>query len=162
MSLVCPWIATHHTCQFWVRSEPVNMPRTIESPAKCGVSVVIPFLYSEQGTRSPQVLFFFMTMLGHILQLQQKIFWSVFGGKCLITHHHAPGLGSLWFSSLSSYETVVGGQHLAQWAADQRRELLKAQTGCLLWRGYWKVGTTLRKMSTSERLLCREVAGGCG
>ena len=49
MSLVCPSIATH---QFWARSEPVNMPKTIESPAKCGVRVVIRFLYSEQATRN--------------------------------------------------------------------------------------------------------------
>ena len=50
MSLVCPSIATHCTCQFWARSEPVNMPKTIESPDKCGVGAVIRFLYSEQVT----------------------------------------------------------------------------------------------------------------
>ena len=60
---------------------------------------------------SPKVLSFFMTMLGRILQLQQRGSWSVFDGKCLITHHHPPGLGTLWFSALSSYETVVGEQH---------------------------------------------------
>ena len=52
MSLVYPSIATHHTCQFWVRSEPVNMLKTIESPAKCGVCAVIWFLYSKQATRN--------------------------------------------------------------------------------------------------------------
>ena len=31
MSLVCPSIATHRTCDFWARSEPVNMPKTIVS-----------------------------------------------------------------------------------------------------------------------------------
>ena len=36
--------------------------------------------------------------------------WSVFDGKWLITHHPS-GLGSLRFSSLPSYETVIGGQH---------------------------------------------------
>ena len=35
-------------CQFWACSEPVNMPKTIESPAKCGVHAVIRFLYSEK------------------------------------------------------------------------------------------------------------------
>ena len=50
MSLVCPSIATHRTCQFWARSEPVNIPKTIESPAKCGVRAVIRFFYSEQAT----------------------------------------------------------------------------------------------------------------
>ena len=52
MSLVCPWIATHCTCEFWARSEPVNMPKTIESPVNCGVHAVIRFLYSEQATRN--------------------------------------------------------------------------------------------------------------
>ena len=52
MSLVCPSIATHRTCQFWARNDPVNMPKTIESHAKCGVRAVIWFLYSEQATRN--------------------------------------------------------------------------------------------------------------
>ena len=52
MSLVCPPIATHHTCQFWVRNEPVNMTKTIKSPAKCGVHAVIWLLYSQQTTRN--------------------------------------------------------------------------------------------------------------
>ena len=52
MSLVCPSIATHRTCQFWAHSEPVNMPKTIESPTRCGVHAVILFLYSEQATRN--------------------------------------------------------------------------------------------------------------
>ena len=73
MSLVCPSIATHCTCQFLVRSEPINMPKTIESPAKCGVHAVIRFLYSEQVTRNVV----FMTMLSRILQLQQRGFWSL-------------------------------------------------------------------------------------
>ena len=51
-SLVCSSIATHRRCQFSARSEPVNIPKTIESPAKCGVRAVIRFLYSEQATRN--------------------------------------------------------------------------------------------------------------
>ena len=47
ISLACQSIATHSTCQFWARSEPVNRPKTIESPAKCGVHALIRFLYSE-------------------------------------------------------------------------------------------------------------------
>ena len=31
MSLVYPSITTHRTCQFWARSEPLNMPKTIVS-----------------------------------------------------------------------------------------------------------------------------------
>ena len=74
-----------------------------------------------------------------------------------------PGLGSLWLSSLSSYETVSRRTTFwhRQWAADQRRELTESTGGWLLWRGYSKVGTTLWKMSTSERRLCREVADRC-
>ena len=113
MSLVCPSIATHRTCQFWARSELVNMPKTIGSPTKCGELAVIRLLYFRTSDEEccSQVLSFFMTMLGRILQLQQRGSCNVFDGNCLITHHHPPGLGSLWFSSLSSYETVVGGQH---------------------------------------------------
>ena len=48
MSLVWPSIATHSTYQFWERSESVNMPKTIESPAKCAVRAEIRFLYSEK------------------------------------------------------------------------------------------------------------------
>ena len=49
MSLICPSIATHRTCQFWARIEPVNIPETIETSAKWGVRGVNRFLYSEQG-----------------------------------------------------------------------------------------------------------------
>ena len=52
MSLVCPSIAAHCMCQFWACGEHVNMPKTIESSAKCGVHAVIRFLYSEQATRN--------------------------------------------------------------------------------------------------------------
>ena len=113
MSLVCPSIAIHRTCQSWAPSEPINMLKIIVTPAKCGVRAVIRFLYSDEEC-CPQVLSFFITMLGRTLQLQQRGSWSVFDGKCLITHHHPPGLGSLWFSSLSSYETVVGGQYFGK------------------------------------------------
>ena len=89
ISLVRPSIAAHRICQFWARSDPVNMPKTIVS-AKCGVRAVIRFLYSgqEDDECCPPVLSFFMTMSGRILQLQQRGSWSLFDGKCLITHHH--------------------------------------------------------------------------
>ena len=96
MSLVCPSIATHSTYQFSVRSEPVNMLKTIATPAKCGVRTVIRFLYFRTSYEEccPQVLPFFMTILDRTLQLQQRGSWSVFDGKCLIiTNHHPPGLG---------------------------------------------------------------------
>ena len=37
LSLVCPSIGSHRTCKFWASNEYVNMPKTIESPAKCEV-----------------------------------------------------------------------------------------------------------------------------
>ena len=52
MSLVCPSIMTYRTCQFSAHTEPINMPETIESPAKFGVHAVIWFLYSEKATRN--------------------------------------------------------------------------------------------------------------
>ena len=112
MSLACPSVATHRTCQFWAHSEPVNMPKTIVSrqmwSACCNL---IPLCRKSDEEFCPRVLYFFTTMVGRTLQLQQRGSWGVFDGKCLITQHHPPRLGSLWFSSLSSYETVVGGQH---------------------------------------------------
>ena len=111
-SLVCPSIATHRTCQFCARSEPVNMPKTIVSRqiwSACCNSITLFRRRDEECC--PQVLSYFLTMLGRTLQLQQRISWSIFDGKCLITHHHPLGLGTLWFLSLSSYEPVVRGQH---------------------------------------------------
>ena len=52
MSLVCPLIETHCTCEFWAHSEPVNMPKTIQSATRCGVHAVIRFLYSEKAIRN--------------------------------------------------------------------------------------------------------------
>ena len=164
LSLVCPSIATHHTCQFWARSEPINMPKTIIShqmwSAYCNS---IPLFRTSDEECCLQVLSF-MIIFGRTLKLQQRGSWSVFDGKCLITHHHSPGLGSQGFSSLSSYETVVGGQHFGTMSCRpvQCRELAESTGGWLLWWEYWKVGTTLWKMSTLEHRLCRAVAGRCG
>ena len=142
MSLVCPSVVTHHTCRFWARCEPVNMPKTIVSRqtwSACCNS--IPLFRQSDEEYCPQVLSIFMTMLGRILQLQHRGSWSIFDGKCLITHHHPPILGSLWFSSLYSYETVVGGQHFGTKSCRpaQHKELAESICGWLLWRGYLKV-----------------------
>ena len=109
MFLVCPSISTHRTCQFWASSEPANMPKTIVSRqmwnACCNSIPLFRKSVEEYCPPSWQIL-------GRTLQLQQKGSWSVFDGTCLITHRHPlRSLSSLWFSSLSSYKTVVGGQH---------------------------------------------------
>ena len=102
MSLVCPSITTHRTCQLWARSESVNTPKTIESPAKCGVHTVIRLLYFRTSDEEccTQILSFFMTILGRILQLQQRGSWSVFDGKCLITQSSARTCLPMIFISL--------------------------------------------------------------
>ena len=174
ISLVCLSIATYSSCQFWAHNEPVNMPKTIQSPAKCGVCAVIQFLYSEQAMKNvvPRYCPSLWQCSAAYCSLQQIGSWNVIDGKCWITHYHPPGLGSLWFLSLSSYETVVvslssyetvvGGQHFGTMSCRPCRELAESTGGWLPGRWYWKVGTTPRKMSTSERRLCREVAGRCG
>ena len=136
MSLVSTSIATHRICQFWAHSEPINM------------RAVIQFLYSEQAMRN-------------VVLRYCPSSWQYSAAYCSCNKEAPPGLDSLWFSSLSSYETVIGGQ-LAQWAADQCRELAESTGGWLLWWGYWKLGTMLWKMSMSEHRLCREVAGRWG
>ena len=116
----------------WKTAAAVNMLKTMESPTKCGVRAVIRFLYfiTSEEECCPQVLSIFMTMLGRILQLQQRGSWSVFDGKCFITHHHPPGLGSLWFSSLCH-------GRLARWRKWKSCDVGEAKEG---WRMSCDVG----------------------
>ena len=98
MSLVCPSIAIHRTCQFWAHSEPVNVPKTIERVSRQMWSACcnsIPLFGTSDEECCPKVLSFFMTMLVSILQPQQRGSWSDFDAKCLITDHHPP---RTWFS----------------------------------------------------------------
>ena len=145
VSLVCQSITSHRTCQFWASSEHVNMPRTTESPAKCEVCVCnsISLFRTSNEECCLQALFFFMTVPGRTLQLQERDSCGVFNGKCLITTI-LPGHGSLWFSSLSSYETVSRRTTFwqKQWAADQCRELAESTRGP---RGMWMQGSTYSK-----------------
>ena len=111
MSLVCPSIATRRTCQVWARSEPVSMPKTIESPAKCGARAVIWHLYSEQVTRN--------------VVLRYCPSWQYSAAYCSCNKEapEAFSMGSAWSPiiirpdlapcdfHLSSYETIVWGQH---------------------------------------------------
>ena len=100
MSLVCLLITTHCTCQFWARSEPVNMPKTIESPTKCGVGAVIWFLYSEQATRN-------------------VVLWYSPSWQCSVAHcscnKEAPevfSMGSAWSSTIIQPDLAPYDFHL--------------------------------------------------
>ena len=89
VSLVCPSIASHHTCQFWVRSEHVNMPKTIESPTKCDMCALIQYLYSERATRKVVIRHCpssWQCSAAHC-SCNKRGSSSIFDGKCLITHH---------------------------------------------------------------------------
>lgn len=91
-------------------------------------------------------------------KLLQSFRWDVFDHP-----PYSPVLGSLRFPSFCSHETLARRTEvwLRERAADQHRALAESTGGCLLWQGYWKVGTTLWQISQSERRLCREVAGRC-
>ena len=94
------------------------------------------FFYSEQATRND------------VLRYYPSWQYSAAYCSCNKEAPEAFSMGSFWSPTiicpdlascdfhLSSYETVVGRQLLAQWAADQRSELAES-TGCwLLWRGH--------------------------
>ena len=139
MSLVCPSIATHCTCQFWVRSEPVNMPKSIESPTKCGVCSVIWFLYSEKVMRNVVLRYcsYSWRCSASLCSCNKEASEAFSMRKCLITHHHLPRLGSLWFSSLSSCETVIGEQHF----------------GTMSCRPAYRIGWKHRRLASMTRVL---------
>ena len=93
MSLVCPSIATRRTCQFWARSEPVNLPKTIVS-GKCGVHAVIRFIYSEKerGMLSSGIVLLHDSAQLHtavaIKRLLKRFRWEVFD--------HPPSSAETW------------------------------------------------------------------
>ena len=72
MCLVCPSSATHRTCQFWSHNEPINMPKTIESPAKCGESAVIQFLYAE-GCNAAEIHRWMSNVYGETFMSDSKV-----------------------------------------------------------------------------------------
>ena len=110
----------------------------------------------------PQVLSFFMTTLGRIMQLQQRGSLSVFDGKCF---YHPPSSARTWFPVIFiSFLVWDGRRRTTFWHSE-------LQTSIENWQkkadGFYDEGTgklvpCYEKMSTSERRLCREVAGTCG
>ena len=79
VSLVCPSIATHCTCQFWARSEPVSTPKNRvcgQMWSACCNS--IPLFRTSDEECCPLVLTFLLTMLSRKLQLQQKRLLKLF------------------------------------------------------------------------------------
>ena len=137
--LVCLSIATYHTCQLWMHSEHIYMSKTIESPAKCDMGAVIKFLYSEQATRNVVIRHCpsWQCLVTHTVaatkRLLQCFWWEEFDLTTI-----QPGCGSLWFSSLSSYETMSRRTTFwhRQWDATQHREMAESTEDWLLWRGY--------------------------
>ena len=129
MSLVCSSIATHRTCQLRARSEPVNMPKTIESPAKCRVHAVIRFLYSEKATRNVVLRFFFIKVFDRALQLHQRGSWSVFDGTVF---DHQPLSTRTWLPVIFIFFLVRNGhKRTTFWHNELQTRVenwLKAQT----------------------------------
>ena len=125
-----PSIASQRTCQFWARGEHVNMTKTVDSPAKCDVHAVIRFLYSEQVTRK-------IIVTRNCPSSWQR---SVAHCSCNKKVPAAFSMGSVW-SPPYSPDVVLSDFHLysdetvsrrtafchRHWAADQCRELMKAQ-----------------------------------
>ena len=133
MSLVCPSIATYRACQLWARSEPVNMPKTIESPAKCEVRAVIRFLNSEQATRN--VVFRYCPSS-----------WQCSAAYCSYNKEapEAFSMGNVWSPTIIRPDLAPCDFHLfprmkrseednilEQWTAEQRRELTVSTYGWL-------------------------------
>ena len=78
------------------------------------------------------------------------------------SHRHLPRLGFLWFSSLSLYETVLGGWHFGTMRCRPANRIGWKHRRLASMMRLWKVCTMLRKMSTSGCWLSRELVGRCG
>ena len=150
-SLICPSIVTHHTCQFWARSEPVNMPKTILSPSKCGVRAVIRFLYSESVTKNAVLRYCTSS-------------WQCSAAHCNCNKEapEAFSMGSVWSPTIICPDFAPCDFHLsprmkrskdilAQWAADQFRELAESTAA-----GFYDevIGKLVPRY---EKCLCRSV-----
>ena len=138
-----------------------SVSQVCQSPAKCGVCAVIWFLYSEKATRNV-VLRYSPSLWQHSAT---HCSWNKGAPEAFSMGIHwsptiiRPDLASCDFHLFSRVKLSEEDNILIQWAADQHSELAESTGGWLLWQGYWKVVTTLWKMFTSERWVCREVAG---
>ena len=162
MSLLCPSITTHRTCQFWVRSEPVNMPKTIRVSCQMWSACYNLILYSEKAMRN-------------VVLMYCPSSWQCSAAHCSCNKEapEAFSIASVWSPTIIRPDLSPCDFHLFRRIerSSKFNILVKWQTrgrigwkriGWLLWRGYWKVGTKLRKMFMSEHRLGREVAGRCG
>ena len=163
MSLVCPSIATHRTSQFRAGNEPVNTPKTVESPAKCGVRAVIRFLLfrtSDEGKFVLRYCPFDDNAPPYISAatkwLLKRFRWEVFDQPPLSARTWLPVI-------IISFLVLNGRRRTKFWHAELQTSVknwLKGQAaGFYLVLESW---TTLRNMPMSERRLCREVVGRCG
>ena len=71
ISLIFPSIASYRNCLFWARSEHANMPKTIQSPAKCEVLAVIGFLY-DQGCKAAETYRLMSNVYGETFTSDEK------------------------------------------------------------------------------------------
>ena len=152
-SLVFPSIATHRTCQFWARSEPVNMSKTIESPAKCGVRAIIRFLYSEQAMRNvvlrycPSSLQCSAAYAAATKRLLQRFRWEVFD--------HSPSSARTWFPVIFiSFLIWIGRRRAIFWHSEVQTSAenwLKAQVA-----GFYDEGIE-KLVPHYKKCLCRSI-----
>ena len=87
--------------QFWARSEPVNIPKTIKCPAKCEVRAVIRFLYSENATRN-------------VLLRYCPSTWQCSAAHCRCNKEEpeAFSMGSVWSPTITSPDLTPCDFHL--------------------------------------------------
>ena len=109
------------------------MPKTIESPVKCGLRAVIRFLYSEKARG--------MLSSGIVVHDSARLHTAV-ATKRLLKHFRlelfdhppssAPDLAHCDLHLFSRMKRSCEDNILAQQAADQTRELTESTGGCLL------------------------------
>ena len=149
MSLVCPSIATYHTCQFWACSKPINMPKTIESLVKCGVRAVIRFLCSEQAMRNVVLLHDYARphAAAATNRLLKHFRWEVFD--------HPPSSAQTWLPVISiSFLVWNGHRRTTIWHNELQTSIenwLKAQVAGFYDKGIGKLVPCYKKC------LCRSI-----
>ena len=158
-----PSIATHRTCQFWACTEPLNMPKTIESLAKCGVRAVIRFPYSEQTKRNVVLRYcpssYQCSAAYRSCNKEAPEAFSM--GSILSPTIIRPDLAPCVFHLITLWN---GCRRTTFWHNELQTRLenwLKAQASGFYDESIGKFVPRYQK-STPERRLCREITDRCG